>query len=420
LLWVEYRGKNPGGYGYSQFCEKYRQWNKALNVCFRQSYRGGERMFVDYAGDKFKVMSPETGQLHEVSIFVAVLGASNYTYAEAHWNQDLPNWIQGHVRAFNFFGGVSEIVTPDNLKAGVSSPCFYEPDINTTYKDMAVHYGITVIPTRIRKAKDKAKVEAGVRIVEQQIMAPLRNRSFFSIHELNQTIKESVKELNHREMKDFHKSRFQLFEEIEKPNLMPLPMQPYEFAVWKKAKVGIDYHVRYADNFYSVPYTMAHRQTEIRASEKAIEIYHKHVRIASHLRCYGTRQFITCKEHMPSNHQFMTDWNPNRFMRWAEKIGPKCLMLIEQILDQREHPQQNFRKCLGILSLGKRFSEPRLELACQRALQYQIFSYKKIKSILEKGLEKIESASNHQASAQVALLHKNIRGSNYFNQQENN
>ena len=251
-------------------------------------------------------------------------------------------------------------------------------------------------------------------------MASLRNRTFFSILELNQAIKESLEELNNREMKSFRKSRKQLFETLDRPNLKALPSQPYDFAEWRRAKLNIDYHVRYDDNHYSAPYRYFQQQVEIRATEKVIEIFHKHVRVASHLRSYEKNKFVTSKDHMPANHQFMVEWNPDRFIRWAEKTGPQCVQAIKKVLEQREYPQQSFRKCLGILSLAKRYGADRLELACQRALRFHILSYRQIKNILEKGMEKLEAQTLHSPEPQPAIFHKNIRGSDYYKYKENN
>jgi transposase len=416
LIWKEYKERYPHGYGYSQFCYRYREWQTLLDITLRQSYKGGEKMFVDYVGQTVRIKSPLNGEFRDAHVFVVVLAASNYTYAEAHPSQELKNWVNGHVRALQYFQGVPKIAIPDNLKSGVKSACFYDPTLNPTYHEMAMYYGVAVIPARKRKPKDKAKVEAGVKIVGQQILAALRNRVFFSIQELNQAIKELLEELNNREMKHLEKSRKEMFELVDKPNLNPLPQKAYEFAIWKKAKVGIDYHVGYDKNFYSVPYRFAHRQVEVRATEKTIEIFNKHIRIASHIRCYEKYQPTTIKEHMPTNHQFMLDWNPKRFIRWAEKIGPSSVELIQLVLGAREHPQQSFRKCLGILNLAKRYSDERLEAAAQRALHYKIFSYKKIKNILDKGYEKIKSENeeNIESCKKYSLFHKNIRGDKYY------
>ena len=416
LIWQEYKQKYADGYNYSQFCNRFRKWKKSLDITFRQNYRGGEKMFVDYAGGGVRIKSPLTGKFHDASIFVAVLGASNYTYAEAHMKQDIKNWVNGHIRAFHYFKGVPQTTTPDNLKAGVQSPCFYDPTINPTYNDMAMHYNMAVIPARIKKPKDKAKVEAGVKIVGQRILAVLRKRTFFSIQELNKTIKQQLEELNNRKMKHLGKSRKEMFDLLDRPNLQPLPEKTYEFAECKDAKVGIDYHVRYDDNYYSVPYGHIHRKVEIRATEKIVEVFYKNCRIASHLRSYEKNQNITVKEHMPANHQFMAEWTPKRFIRWAEKIGPQTVILIRTILEEKEHPQQSFRKCLGILNLAKRYSSERLEAAAQRALHYRICSYRKIKSILDKGWDRINSdeQDNLNPSPQPALFHQNIRGGKYY------
>jgi len=263
LLWVEYRQAHPDGYSYSQFCHRYRQWRKHLNPTMRQTHRAGEKLFVDYAGQTVQVVDPDTGEMREAQIFVATLGASSYTYAEAHWSQSLPNWIGAHVRALAFLGGTPQLLVPDNLKAGVTSANLYEPDINPTYQDFARHYGVAVVPTRVRKPRDKAKVEVGVQVVERWILARLRHRTFFSLAELNQAIGELLAELNRREMKHVGQSRLALFEELDKPALSPLPERPYEFALWKKARVHIDYHVSFEKRYYSVPYTLTGRVCQI-------------------------------------------------------------------------------------------------------------------------------------------------------------
>jgi transposase len=415
LLWKEYKEENGNGYGYSQYCDYYRKWKNDLDIPFRQNYQGGEKMFVDYAGDTVKIQSKLGGEITEAQIFVSVLGASNYTYAEAQFGQDIKNCINGHVRAFNYYRGVPEIVVPDNLKSGVQSPCFYDPVINPTYHDMSRYYKVAVLPARIRKPKDKAKVETAVKIVGQQILAVLRNQIFFSIAELNRSIKELLENLNNREMKHLKQSRKELYEELDKPLLRPLPEPPYEFAELKKCKVNIDYHIMYDSNFYSVPFGFVRKAVEVRATEKMVEIYHNSERIAVHPICFGKGQFITTKEHMPANHQFMLDWNPDRLIRWSERIGPQTKELIQQMLGNREYPQQAFRKCLGILSLARRYNHQSLEAAAQKALQYKIFSYKKIKNILDKGYEKINREESEKQQIQPSLIHKNIRGNDYFN-----
>jgi transposase len=291
LLWVEYRQEHPKGYSYSQFCHHYRQWAKQLNPIMRQKHRAGEKLFIDYAGQTVPVIDPGTGEIKPAQIFVAVLGASSYTYAEAHASQTLPNWIGAHVRALDFMGGAPQVLVPDNLKAGVKSPHLYEPDINPTYQEFARHYGVAVVPARSRKPKDKAKVEVGVQVVERWILARLRDRTFFSLAELNQAIRELLIQLNDRPMPHLEQSRRDLFMKLDQPALKPLPKQPYEFARWKKARVNIDYHVEYDKHYYSVPYGLIGKEVEVRATEKTVEIFYRRQRQASHRRLDAPGRF---------------------------------------------------------------------------------------------------------------------------------
>ena len=305
LLWLEYREAHPGGYGYSYFCELYRLWARKLDPPMRLSHKAGEKMFVDYAGhivpmslwETVRIVNPKTGEIREAHIFVAVLGASNYSYAEAQWAEDLPNWIGGHVRALDFFGGVPEIIIPDNPKVGVKHPSRYEPDINPTYQDMAEHYNTVVLPARVRRPKDKAKVEVGVQVVERWILARLRNRTFFGLAELNQSIRELMEEINDRTMEHLGKSRREFFEELDRPALKPLPAEPYQFAIWKKAKVNIDYHVEFEKHYYSVPHRLIGEKVFVRATERTVEIFHKHRRVASHPRSRARGRHTTQAEH---------------------------------------------------------------------------------------------------------------------------
>jgi len=411
LLWLEYREAHPDGIGYSRFCELYRLWAKKLDPPMRQDHKAGERMFVDYAGQTMSVVDPETGEIRQTHIFIAVLGASSYAYAEAHWAEDLPNWIAGHVAAFSYFGGVPEIVTPDNPKVGVKHPSRYEPDLNPTYLDMAKHYGTVVLPARIHKPKDKAKVEVGVQVVERWILARLRNRRFFSLAELNQAIREQLEKLNGRTMEHLGNSRRELFEELDQPALKPLPIEPYEFAVWKKAKVHIDYHVEFEKHYYSVPHELISEKVWIRATRYTVEIFHKHRRVSSHPRSRARGRHTTRIEHMPANHRHYAEWSPERFLRWAEQIGPQARNLIEAALNSRRHPQQAYRTCLGILNLAKRYTKERLEAASKRALAFGIHSYKGIKNILDAGLDQVpveKPVTKHLDP------HANIRGPSYY------
>jgi transposase len=411
LLWVEYREAHPDGYGYSQFCELYRRWAKRLKPSMRLSHKGGEKLFVDYAGQTVPVVDPHTGEIRQAQIFVAVLGASSYTYAEAHWRQDLANWTGAHVRAFAFIGGVPEIVVPDNLKAGVKHPCRYEPDLNPTYQNLAQHYGTAIIPARPRKPKDKAKVEVGVQVVERWILARLRNRTFFSLADLNQAIRELLDELNTRLMRHLGRSRRELFEMLDRPALKPLPEQPYEFAIWKKARVNIDYHVEFEKHYYSAPHRLIHKEVYVRAAESTIEIFFKGKRVASHRRSNTLGRHTTATEHMPSSHQKYQEWSPDRFTRWAETIGPHTTQLVQTLLTSRKHPQQAYRSCLGILRLASRYGAERLEAACRRALPAGIHSYKGVKNILDAKLDQVEP---EEPTPVVPTDHENIRGQTYY------
>lgn len=411
LLWLEYREAHPDGYGYSYFCEIYRLWAKKLDPPMRLTHKAGEKMFVDYAGQTVRIVDQETGEIRQAHIFVAVLGASNYTYAEAQWAEDLPNWIGGHVRALDFFGGVAEIIIPDNPKVGVKHPSRYEPDINPTYQDMAQHYNTVVLPARVRRPKDKAKVEVGVLVVERWILARLRNRTFFGLAELNQSIRELMEEINDRTMEHLGKSRREFFEELDRPALKPLPAEPYQFAIWKKAKVNIDYHVEFEKHYYSVPHRLIGEKVFVRATERTVEVFHKRRRVASHPRSRARGRHTTQAEHMPANHRHYAEWSPDRFLRWAEEIGPQTRALIETALASRRHPQQAYRTCLGILGLAKRFTKERLEAASGRALASGIRSYRGIKNILDTGLDQVPL----EEPASLSLdPHANIRGSSYY------
>jgi transposase len=411
LLWVEYREAHRDGYGHSQFCALYREWAKHLKPSMRLFHKGGEKVFVDYAGQTVPIVGPRTGEAHDAQIFIGVLGASSYTYAEAQDSQELPNWIGAHVRMFAFFGGTPEIVVPDNLKVGVKHPCRYEPDMNPTYQDLAEHYGVAVIPTRVRKPKDKAKAEVGVQVVERWILARLRNRTFFNLADLNQAIRELLEELNTRPMAHLERSRRALFEELDQPALKPLPEQPYEFATWKKARVNIDYHIEFEKHYYSVPYTLIHKEVYVRATQSIVEVFHNNRRVASHRRVKSPGRHTTLSEHMPAAHQNYLEWSPERLTRWTQKIGPHTTQLFQVLLDSRQHPQQAYRSCLGLLRLGSRFGEERLEAACRRALAAGIHSYKGVKNILDAKLDQVEP---EEPSALVPQTHENVRGQTYY------
>jgi len=410
LLWEEYREAHPDGYGYSQYCELYRQYVKKLDPPMRQNHKAGEKLFVDYAGDTVPITNPETGEVWQAQIFVAVQGASSYTYAEAQASQEMVNWIGGHVRAMAFFGGATQIIVPDNLKQGVKSPCWYDPDINQTYLEMAQHYEVAILPTRVRKPRDKAKVEVGVQVVERWILARLRNRTFFSLEELNRAIRKLLEDLNHRNMEHLEKSRRELFEELDLPALRPLPERPYEYAFWKAARVNIDYHVEFEKHFYSVPFLLIHEEVRLRATERLVEIFHKSQRepVAIHPRNPTPGRYSTQTAHMPGNHQKTGEWSAQRLVRWAGEIGPHTAQLIQRILASRQHPEQAFRSCLGILRLSGQYAQAQMESACQMAHEARLLNYREVKAILET-LPPLASPDTSPLPT-----HENIRGNTYY------
>ncbi len=412
LLWQEYREQHPKGYQYSWFCDHYRSWLGQRDLSMRQTHRAGEKLFVDYAGQTLQVIDPRTGKIRSTQIFVAVLGASNYTYAEATWTQALPDWIGSHQRCFNFLGGLPELVVPDNLRSGVSKAHRYEPDLNPTYLEMATHYGIAIVPARVRKPKDKAKAEVGVQIVERWILAALRHQPFFSLSDLNQAIQGLVLKLNQRPFKKLPGSRSELFLSLEKPVLNALPMESYVYAEWKLVRVHMDYHVEIDGHYYSVPYRLVKQQLDARMTEHTIEIFSKGERVASHLRSSVKGHHTTLNAHRPEAHQRYGDWSPERFIKWAEEKGPSTRQVISVVLQKHHHPEQSYRSCLGILRLAKTYSDKRLEAACKRALLLGTCRYKSIESILKHGLDS-QSVGVEEVS-ELPQQHENVRGSTYY------
>jgi transposase len=414
LLWMEYKRENPQGYQYSRFCQLYHQFKNQLHVSMRQVYNAGEKLFVDWAGQTVSIIDKETGETRQASIFVAVLGASNYIYAEASLSQDLPSWIKAHCQTFEFLGGVPSLIVPDNTRTAVTKPNYYEPEVNITYQEMASHYGTVILPARPRKPRDKAKVETGVQIVEHWLLAPLRSRIFFSLFELNQALRTSLQELNQRPFKKMEGSRQILFETLDKPALKPLLATPYEFARWKKARVNIDCHIQVENNFYSVPYHLVHKQVEARISANTVEVFYQGQRIASHLISLGKGRFKTESCHLPPAHKSYREWTPEKLISWAQNIGPKTGELVHAILASRPHPEQGYRSCLGLMRLGRNYSPERLEAACNRALTSGTSSFKSVASILEKGLDQIPISRLDQPA--VIIEHANLRGPEYYRQ----
>jgi transposase len=411
ILWEEYGAIHPQGYGYSRFCELYRDFERRLSPTMRQTHVAGHKAFVDYSGKKVPIADPLTGEVRMAEIFVAVLGASNLTYAEATWTQTLPDWIGAHVRVFRFWGSAPRLLVPDNLKSGVNKSSFYDPEVNRTYGKMAAHYHVGILPTRPRKPKDKAAVEAGVRFAQAYILGRLRNVTFFSLAECNAAITAAVERMNGREMRRLGVSRRQLFDTIERPAMQSLPEQDYEYAEWYLARVGIDYHVEVAGFFYSVPHALIREQVDTRATARTIEVFHRGKRVAAHARRYGGPRHGTQSEHMPSAHRRYAEWTPERFQRQARDIGPNTEGLILAVLARRPHPEQGFRTCLGVLRLFRGLDAARAEAVSRRAIEVGVLSYASVASILK---HRLDQRASPQAADGTPLLHDNIRGSGYF------
>jgi transposase len=411
LLWVEYREEHPNGYEYSQFCQLYRIWRKKLDVTMRQDHKAGEKMFVDFPGLTVPIYDERDLTVSfRAELFVAVLGASSYLYAEALRSQALVHWCHAHENAFAFFGGCPAICVPDNLRSGVTTPHRYEADPNATYQEMAEHYGVVIIPARPYKPRDKAKVEVGVQIAERWIIMRLRKERFTSLGALNDRIDELV-EINQRPFKKLEGSRASVFAEIDQPALRPLPTTRYDFAVWTKAKVSLDYHLQIDRNFYSVPYHLVGSVLDVRTSANVVEIFFKNRRVASHKRSYAKNIAVTEAAHMPSSHRRHAQWTPSRIVHWAQKTGPSTAQFIAALMAARPHPEQGFRSALGVLRLEKRYGPERLELACARSLAIHSFSYKSVASILQHGLDQRPLAA---VPMRANPTHSNIRGANYY------
>ena len=410
LLWREYKEQYPDGYSYSQFCELYYRWRQTLDLPMRQAHKAGDKVFVDY-GEGMCLINPTTGERIPTELFVAVWGLSNFTYAEATFTQSLPDWTMSHVRAFGYFGCTPHILVPDNLRSGVSQACTYEPDLNPVYADLASHYGIAVIPARPRHPKDKAKVEAGVLIAKRWILAVLRHRTFYSLEEMNKAIRGLLKVLNSRLLRKVKKSRSQLFDDLDRPAAKPLTTEPYQFAEWKKATVNIDYHIEIDKHWYSLPFRWVHQIVDVRLTPATVEVFHKGQRLAAHGRSYVPHAYTTVKEHMPLAHQKHLEWNPERLLKWAATIGPCTVQLLKQIMAHRDHPEQGYRACLGVMRLGKSYPKERMEAAALRAIQYQAFSFRSVKSILFRGLD---GQSSQASPRKLPKGHDNVRGPGYY------
>lgn len=416
LLWLEWRVTHPDGWGYTQYCEHYRRWLATKDVVMRLSYKAGARMFVDFAGDKATYVDPETGEVHEAEVFVAVLGCSGMLYAEATRSQDLSSWVGAHIRAWEKFGGIAEVTVPDNLRSGVTKACFYDPELNPTYAELATHYDTFVLPTRTRKPRDKAAAEAGVLTVERWVLAPLRHRRFFSLQELNAAITSLVAEVNARPFRGEATSRRDLFDEEERPELRPLPPSRYELATWKKVTANIDYHVEGPDKkFYSVPYQLCRQRLDLRATASTIEVFKGQRRVASHVREYGRRRYVTDPAHMPASHRAHAEWTPSKLIEWGRSVSKDTGTFVERLLESRPHPEHAYRACLGLRRLARHYGDERLSAACARALGIGSISYSSVKSILSEGLDRL--ALPGAPRTPVPPTHENLRGAAYWSEE---
>lgn len=416
LLWSEYKDSHPDGLQYSAFCDNYRRWLRKLTPTMRQHHQPGEKLFVDYSGKRPVVVDPQTGKVATAELFVAVMGASNYTYAEATWSQGMADWIGAHERALKYFNALPLVVVPDNLKSAVIKADFYAPTLNSAYRDWASHHGITIIPTRTAKPRDKAKVEAGVLLVQRWILAALRDQRFFSLRDLNEAIHGLLTKLNNRRFKKMEGSRASVFESQERPVMRPLTDIPYEFCTWKNCRVNLDYHVEVLGHYYSVPFELVRETVDARITEMMVELYFKGQRVASHPRSTGNSRFSTQQEHMPANHRAAAGWQPEISLQQARRIGPHTASVLEVLIGQRQHMMQAFKSCTGVLNLARKYGPQRLEKACEYALlRIPKISRASLVSILDNGMER-QLAHDYAAQKRESLPseHTNVRGPAYY------
>jgi len=417
LLWQEYRQCHPDdGYSYAQFCHRYRVWLGCQQRSMRQIHRAGEKLFVDYCGPTMAIVNPDTGECRQAQLFVAVLGASNYTFACASWSQKQADWLNAHVQAFEYFGGVPELVVPDNLKSAVRKVHRYDPDINPSYQQLASHYQCAIVPARPYKPKDKSKAQVGVQTVERWIMARLRHQTFFTLASLNQAIRVLLDDLNQRPFKKLPGTRLSQFEQLDKPALRALPSQPYQYEEIKKARVHIDYHIEYDKHYYSVPHHLVKQEVEVHASDHTVVVHAQGQRVASHPRSYRPGAHSTCQEHMPDAHRSMHDWSPERFLSWAGDIGAETREVVRGLLQEKHHIEQSYRHVLALLGNAKKYGRKRLNNACGRALLIGSPTRSSVESILKQGLDQVAVETPHNAVQEELNLddHENVRGEDYY------
>ncbi|AXR05776.1 IS21 family transposase [Salinimonas sediminis] len=414
LLWEEYTEQYPNRcYSYPQYCHHYQVWQKSQRRSMRQTHKAGEKLFVDYAGQTVPVVGASTGEVRHAQVFVAVMGASNHTFAEGTWTQSLPDWLGSHARAFNFFGGVPQLVIPDNLKSGVSKACRYDPDVTPAYQQLAAHYGCAIVPARPYKPKDKAKAEVGVQVIERWILARLRHYTFFSLTELNTCIAALLKDVNNRSFKQLNGSRQSWFESIDKPALAPLPKLAYQYTDIKTVKVNIDYHIQYDTHLYSVPHHLVGERIDVHASNTLITLYFHNKVVASHARQYR-HGMSTVAAHMPTRHQKHQSWTPGRLMNWAKDIGDEVLVWVKYQLASKSHQEQAYRVCLGLLNLSRQYPSQRLNKACAIANQQHLYRLKQVKAILTSNQDKLYQHNQDESQNHLPQTHENIRGPQSF------
>ena len=411
LLWEEYSQELKNPYSYSNFCLMYRKWRNTQPKSMRQTHKAGDKAFVDYAGQTFDIIDSKTGEIRAAQIFVGILGASNFTYAEATWTQKIPDWVASHKRMFEFFGGVPALIVPDNLKSGICKFCRYDPEINPTYADFIDYYGTAVLPARPSKPKDKPKVENAVLVVERWILARLRKQTFFGLDELNAAIKKLLHELNNRPFKKLPGCRASLFAETDQPVLKPLPKYNYEICEIKFARVQVDYHIELDFHYYSVPYQYVGKKITVCFTTTRVECSYQGKKLAIHVRSYEKGKHTTIPEHMPKSHRKYLECNAETLLQWAKNVGISTTKFITSILESKLHPEQGYRSCLGIINLAKRYGKQRLENACQYAWQQGVRTRKSLASILAHNmdlqLQKQDTYNNK------SIIHDNLRGKNY-------
>jgi transposase len=410
VVWEDYKKENPDGYERSQFCHLFREWEGTTEIRMSQNHRPGERLWIDWAGQTAPLTDPETGEVSGVPVFVSTFGVSQKVFARAFPSMELEFWLEAHVRAFKFYGVLATFAVPDNTKTGVTSPNRYEPEFNLEYAEFARHYSLAVIPARVRKPRDKGKVENGVQRIEQRVLARLEGRTYLSLDELNDEISRLVDELNSRVMRGPEASRNQLFEEIDRPAARPLPKTHYEFASWKKAKVGPNHHVSFEGHGYSVPYALVGRNVAVRCTAQVVQIFEGAKVVASHPRNFQRFGYTTLREHRPKSHREYEDWTPARLVRWGSKCGGSVGKLVQAMLEAKLYPQHGYNSAFGLISLGKKHGLPRLNAACARALAAGALSYKSVKTILEKGLDQ----ATLEFEQRPMPVHENVRGAEYY------